>query len=163
MELSSLPYVQLIHPKVIHFPIALFIGAVGMEVLSLIFSAIGARLPSVGQGSASGGKKDNLHRTAFHLYILATVITPFVVLTGLQEAEHLHLSHPILTIHKDFALLTMWGSLVSLSILWLIKKKWEKALRVIFIVFLLMLATFVSIAGHNGGRMVYEYGVGAEQ
>ena len=99
MGLSSLPYVQLLHPKVIHFPIALFIGAMGMEVLSLIL------------------KKDNLHRTALHMYILATVITPFAVLTGLQEAEHLHLSHPILTIHRNFALLTMWGSLVSLPIL----------------------------------------------
>ena len=145
MELSSLPYVQLLHPKVIHFPIALFIGAMGMEVLSLIF------------------KKDNLHRTALHMYIFATVITPFVVLTGLQEAEHLHLHHPVLTIHKNFALLTMWGSLVSLPILWLAKKKEEKVLRIVFIVFLLMLAAFVSITGYNGGRMVYEYGVGTEQ
>ncbi len=145
MELPFLPYLQRLHPKVIHFPIALFIGAMGVEVLSLIF------------------KKDNLHRTAFHMYIMATVITPFVVLTGLQEAERLHLSHPLLTIHRNFALLTMWGSLVSLPVLWLAKKKGEKVLRIVFIVFLLLLATFVSIAGHNGGRMVYEYGVGAEQ
>ena len=145
MEFLNQFHVHLLHPKVIHFPIALFLGAMGMEVLSLIF------------------KKDSLHRTAFHMYILATVITPFVVLTGLQEAEHLHLSHPILTIHRNFALLTMWGSLVSLPILWLANKKGEKVLRIVFIVFLLMLATFVSIAGHNGGRMVYEYGVGTEQ
>ena len=145
MDLFSIQHVHLLHPKVIHFPIALFIGAMGMEVLSLVF------------------KKDNLHWTAFHMYVFATVITPFVVLTGLQEAEHLHLSHPILTIHRNFALLTMWGSLVSLLILWLAKKKGEKALRIIFIFFLLMLAIFVSIAGHNGGRMVYEYGVGTEQ
>ena len=124
MELSSLPYVHLLHPKVIHFPIALFIGAMGMEVLSLLFSAIG--------GSALGRKKDNLHWTAFHMYILATVITPFVVLTGLQEAEHLHLHHPVLTIHKNFALLTMWGSLGSLILLWLAKKKGEKILRITF-------------------------------
>ena len=155
MDLFSIPHVHLLHPKVIHFPIALFLGAMGMEALSLIFSTTG--------GSASGEKKDNLHRTAFHMYILATVITPFVVLTGLQEAEHLHLSHPILTIHKNFALLTMWGSLVSLPILWLAKKKGEKVLRIVFIVFLLMLATFVSVTGYNGGRMVYEYGVGVEQ
>ena len=145
MDFSFLPYIQLVHPKVIHFPIALFLGAVGMEGLSLIFL------------------KDNLHRTAFHMYILATVITPFIVLTGLQEAEHLHLSHPILTIHRNFALLTMGGSLVSLPILWLAKKKGEKVLRIIFIIFLLMLALFVSITGHNGGRMVYEYGVGVDQ
>ena len=145
MDLLSIPHVHLLHPKVIHFPIALFIGAMGMEVLSLIL------------------KKDNLHRTALHMYIFATVITPFVVLTGLQEAEHLHLSHPILTIHRNFALLTMWGSFVSLPILWLAKKNGEKVLRIVFIVFLLMLTAFVSIAGHNGGRMVYEYGVGMEQ
>ena len=145
MDFSFLPYIQLVHPKVIHFPIALFLGAMGMEVLSLIF------------------KKDNFHRTAFHMYILATVITPFAVLTGLQEADHLHLSHPVLTIHRNFALLTMWGSLVSLPILWLAKKKGEKISRIIFIIFLLMLVGFVSIAGHNGGRMVYEYGVGTQQ
>ena len=155
MDLFSIPHVHLLHPKVIHFPIALFLGAMGMEALSLIFSTTG--------GSASGEKKDNLHRTAFHMYILATVITPFVVLTGLQEAEHLHLSHPILTIHRNFALLTMWGSLVSLPILWLAKKKGEKVLRIVFIVFLLILVSFVSVTGYNGGRMVYEYGVGVEQ
>ena len=155
MDLFSIPHVHLLHPKVIHFPIALFLGAMGMEALSLIFSTTG--------GSASGEKKDNLHRTAFHMYIFATVITPFVVLTGLQEAEHLHLSHPILTIHRNFALLTMWGSLVSLPILWWAQKKGEKVLRIVFIVFLLMLVGFVSIAGHNGGRMVYEYGVGTQQ
>ena len=142
-------HVHLLHPKVIHFPIALFLGAMGMEMLSLLFPALGG--------------KDNLHRTAFHMYIFATVITPFVVLTGLQEAEHLHLNHPILTIHRNFALLTMWASLVSLPILWLAKKKGEKALRIIFIIFLLLLVVFVTIAGHNGGRMVYEYGVGTEQ
>ena len=145
MELLNHFHVHLLHPKVIHFPIALFIGAMGMEVVSLIF------------------RKDNLHRTALHMYIFATVITPFVVLTGLQEAEHLHLGHPILTIHRNFALLTMWGSLVSLPILWLAKKNGEKVSRIVFIIFLLMLATFVSIAGHNGGRMVYEYGVGVDQ
>ena len=145
MEILNQFHMHLLHPKVIHFPIALFLGAMGMECFSLIF------------------KKDNLHQTAFHMYIFATVITPVVVLTGLQEAEHLHLSHPILTIHRNFALLTMWGSLVSLLILWLAKKKGEKVLRIIFIVFLLMFAAFVSVAGYNGGRMVYEYGVGTEQ
>ena len=145
MEILNQFHVHLLHPKVIHFPIALFLGAMGMEVLSLIF------------------KKDNLHLTALHMYIFATFITPLVVLTGLQEAEHLHLSHPILNIHRNFALLTMWGSLVSLPILWLAKKRGEKVLRIVFIVFLLMLATFVSFTGYNGGRMVYEYGVGTKQ
>nr|MBP9855290.1 hypothetical protein [Candidatus Omnitrophota bacterium] len=56
-------YIPLAHPRMIHFPIALFIGAMGMEILSFIF------------------KKETLHRTALHMYILAAVITPLVVLT----------------------------------------------------------------------------------
>ena len=57
----------------------------------------------------------------------------------------------------------MWGSLISLPIFGLAKKRGEKVLRVVFIILLLMLAAFVSITGYNGGRMVYEYGVGMEQ
>jgi uncharacterized membrane protein len=137
-------YIHLLHPKLIHFPIALFLSAMGLEVLSLVF------------------KKESLHRTAFHIYILATLITPLAILTGLQDAKHIHLNHPVLTTHKNFALLTMWVSLASLPILWLIRKK-EKILRIVFLVFTLGIVTFVTIAGHNGGRMVYEYGVGVEE
>ena len=137
-------YIHLLHPKLIHFPIALFLSAMGLEVLSLVFN------------------KESFHRTALHIYILATLITPLAILTGLQDAKHIHLNHPVLTTHKNFALLTMWVSLASLPILWLIRKK-EKILRIVFLVFTLGIVTFVTIAGHNGGRMVYEYGVGVEE
>ena len=42
-------------------------------------------------------------------------------------------------------------------------RKKEKILRIVFLVFTLGIVTFVTIAGHNGGRMVYEYGVGVEE
>ena|SRR3989338_4548701 len=137
-------HIHLLHPKLIHFPIALFLSAMGLEVLSLIL------------------KKDNLHRTALHIYILAALITPLAVLTGLQEAKHINLNHPILTTHKNFALLTMWGSLASLPILWFVRKN-TKVFRIVFLIFTLIIVIFVTIAGHNGGRMVYEYGVGVEK
>ncbi len=137
-------HIHLLHPKLIHFPIALFLSAMGLEVLSLVF------------------KKESLHRTALHIYILATLTTPLAVLTGLQDANHIHLNHPILTIHKNFAFLTMWGSFTSLPILWLVRKN-ARILRIVFLVFILVIAAFVTITGHNGGRMVYEYGVGVEE
>lgn len=145
MEFLNYFHIHLLHPRVIHFPIALFIGAMGMEILSLIF------------------RKERLHQTAFDMYILATAITPFVVLTGLQEAEHLHLSHPVLTIHKNFGLLTMWTSLISLPIFWIVNKQSPKILRGVFLIFALVIVTLVTVTGHNGGRMVYEYGVGMEK
>lgn len=145
MEILNQFHIQLLHPKVIHFPIALFISAMGLEVMSLLL------------------KKEDLHKTAVNIYILATIMVPFVVWTGLSEAAQLHLNHPILAAHKRFALLTMWGSLTSLPIFWFIKKKSHKAFRIIFLLATLIITVFVSYAGHNGGRMVYEYGVGIEK
>ncbi len=143
--MDFLPHIHLLHPRMVHFPIALFLSAMGLEVLSLIF------------------KKERLHRTALDIYIFATVITPLVVLTGLQEAEHLHLSHPVLSAHKTFAFLTMGASLISLPILWLARKQSEPGYRAVFLIFLVIIMVLVILTGHNGGRMVYEYGVGVSQ
>lgn len=132
-----------VHPMLVHFPIALFLVALLFEGLSLVF------------------KKEQCHQTAIYLYVTAALISGITVWTGLEEAEYLHLNHPVLTIHKNFALLTMYGSLISLPLFFLIKK--TKAFRAIFIILLLLVAGFVSIAAYNGGRMVYEYGIGMDE
>ncbi len=138
-------HIHLLHPKLVHFPIAFFIGALGLEVISLVF------------------KKENLHRAAVTLFVMAAFIAPLVVWSGLEEAEHLNLHHPVLGTHKRFALLTMWGSLAALPVLWVAHQRNQTAFRIVFLICLLIFAIFVTIAGHNGGRMVYEYGVGMEE
>ena len=138
-------YFHLLHPKLVHFPIAFFMGALGLEIISLVF------------------KKESLHKAAVTLFVMATVITPLVVWSGLEEAEHLNLHHPVLDTHKRFALLTMWGSLATLPFLWFAQRRNKAIFRIIFLICLLVFAIFVTITGHNGGRMVYEYGVGVDQ
>ena len=133
-----------LHPIFVHFPIALFISALGLEVVSLILA------------------KEILHRTAFHIYILAICLAPFTVLTGLLEANELHLNHPILTIHRTFAFCTLGISLMSLPILEFAKSQGPKTFRIFFLIFLLLVVSSVVITAYNGGRMVYEYGVGVE-
>lgn len=133
-----------LHSMVVHFPIALFTTALVLEVLSRIF------------------RKDGLHQSAKHLYVLAAIVTPFVVKTGLWEAQKLEIHHPVLDLHKKFALLTMWTAVVSLPVLWLFKKKLTQYFRLIFLIFLVMIVSSVSIAAYNGGRLVYEYGIGVE-
>ena len=97
MDIGSIP----LHPMVVHFPIALFISAMVLEILSRIF------------------KKESLHQTALQLFIFATFITPFVALTGLWEANEEHLvRHRVLDLHKFFAFATMILSLLSLGVLW---------------------------------------------
>lgn len=134
-----------LHPKLVHFPIALFVTALGFDLLSLMF------------------RKEGLHKTAFNMYILAALITPLVVRTGMWESERLNLHHPVLDRHRMFALWTMWVSLMSLPVLWFFKKEIPRYFRILFILLLIGVVGVVTLAGHNGGRMVYEYGVGIEE
>ncbi len=135
-------YLIPLHPKLVHFPIALFLAALAFDVFSFIF------------------RKEILHKTALHIYVLTSLITPLIVKTGFWEEARLHLNHPVLARHEMFALLTMWGALISLPILWFIKKKRPKYFRLTFLLFLISVAVCVFLAAHNGGRMVYEYGAG---
>ena len=140
MDFLNLP----LHPMLVHFPIALFIIALVAEVLSRIT------------------KIESLHHCAQYLYVLAAIVAPFVVLTGLREADELHLHHPVVELHEKFGLLTMWTSLVSLPILWLFKKKMARHFRLVFLIFLVLIVTSVVLGAHYGGRLVYEYGIGTE-
>ena len=131
-----------LHPKLVHFPIALIITALFFELLSRLF------------------KKNLLSEAAVLVYCFAVVFTPIVVLSGLSEQSRLHLNHPILTQHKTFALLTMWMATVSLPILWLLNKFFPKSFKNLFLLLLIILSITVSLAAFYGGKMVYEYSVG---
>ena len=139
-----MPHIEL-HPAVVHFPIALFLSALALEVLGRIFS------------------REALHKSAVHIYLLAAFLTPFVALTGLREANELHLVHRVLDLHRIFALSTMWLALASLLMLWNIKRRIAGFFRTAFLIVLILLASFVSIAAYHGGRLVYEYSVGIEE
>ena len=140
----NINFFQPLHPRVVHFPIALFIGAFIFDLLSWVF------------------KKEALHRTAWHLYLAAVALTPLVVKTGLWEQQALALNHPVLSTHKTFALLTMWGSLIGLPFLWYLRRSDFKKFRTVFFVFLLTMSVTVGAAAHYGGVMVYRYGVGVD-
>ncbi len=131
-----------LHPKLVHFPIALILTA-------LLFELLGRCL-----------KKNLLSEAAVLIYFFAAALTPVVVYTGLGEEARLQLHHPLLEQHEKFALLTMWISLGSLPVLWFLRKASEKVFRNCFLVFLVVLAFTVTLTAHYGGKMVYEYAVG---
>ena len=134
-----------LHPILVHFPIALFITALLFEVGSFIL------------------RRETLHQTAVAVFIFAALFTPIVVLSGKWEAGRLNIHHPVLDLHQMFAFITMVSSLVSLPILWFVKRKNIQAYRMLFFMILLVVVCCVSIAAYNGGRMVYEYGVGIKE
>ena len=145
MDSSFLTALYPIHPKLVHFPIALVISAMGMQALGLLL------------------KKDSLCKGAWLMFVLAVIAIPIVILSGLSEANRLNLHHPILTLHKQFAFAAMWLSLIALPVLWFMRVKNNKFFQIMFLIVLFLLSSLVGLAAHQGGRMVYESGVGVSQ
>ncbi|OGX27463.1 MAG: hypothetical protein A2705_04060 [Omnitrophica WOR_2 bacterium RIFCSPHIGHO2_01_FULL_52_10] len=121
-----------------------FVSALLMETASFLF------------------KKESFHRSAIHLYVLACILAPFAVWTGLEEAKHEHLKHPVVDLHRNFALATLgvsWAGAVSLG---LVHKRFPKYFRLVFVIFLFLTAALATLAAYNGGRLVYEHAIGVE-
>lgn len=133
------------HPAIVHFSVALFISALGFYLAGYLF------------------KKESFKQTAFYLYILGALAAPLAVRTGLWEAEHLGVMHPLVEIHERLGLWTMWSSLLSLPILGLLKRKKTSAFEGMLGVCLVLVVALAVVTAYNGGRMVYEYGVGVEK
>ena len=133
-----------IHPQLVHFPVALFIMAFLIELFGTLL-----RWPS-------------LQTLAGQLYILGAVMTIPAVVTGYLEAQRLALNHPVLTAHRTYAYWTAGVSLSSLIALGFVHKKFPQYDRPVLRLFLIIVVILVILTGHEGGEMVYEYGVGIQ-
>ena len=134
-----------LHPIVVHFPIALFISAFIFKIGHCIF------------------KKEWVQHTALSVYGFAVCMTPIVVWTGLAQADQHHLNHPVLTAHKNFALFVLGMSWISVPVLWGLHKKSKHIFKYAFLIFTIVAVVGVVLTAYNGGRLVYEYGIGVEQ
>lgn len=130
------------HPKIVHFPIALV-------TVALLFTITGQLT-----------KKEIFWQAALLMFLFAAFFLPCVVFSGLMEEDRLHLHHPVLTAHKNFAFLTTGVALISIPILWFLRKGSQKVFNCFFLALLLFLTITVTITAHYGGKMVYGYGVG---
>jgi uncharacterized membrane protein len=66
-------------------------------------------------------------------------------------------------VHKQFAFAAMWISLGALPVLWVMRSKNIKLFQIVFLFVLIIVATLLGLGARQGGRMVYEYGVGVRQ
>ena len=134
-----------LHPKLVHFPIALMFGAMGIQVLGLAFN------------------KETWRSAAWLMFVMAVIALPITALSGLWEADRLHLHHPVLEEHKQWAFAALWSSLAALPVLWFLKVKNNKAFQVLFLAAVLAVCVLLFLASHEGGKMVFEYGVGVSK
>lgn len=135
-----------IHPLIVHFPIALFIA-------SFIF-----------RGLSQFIKRESLDSAARWSLWFGTLMAIVSLVTGLlaaKQAEHSGAVHEIMELHEKLAwIVTGLGVLLCLGGFFA-----DKITRGIFgkgVIFVLQATQVVLLcwAGHLGGRMVYEFGVG---
>ncbi len=130
------------HPLFVHFPIALWLGALLFEALAVWKSS------------------DDWHRTAARLLYLGTLSAFAAVGTGLFAEESVPETgpaHDVMELHQTLMLITT-SVAVGLCILALFRRKnFTAALRGLFLVGLLVLAGLLTAGSDRGVQLVYQY------
>ena len=143
-----------LHPKIIHFPIVLFLLYTLFEFIGVIF------------------KKEFFSKSAHIILFLGVLGAIAAVLTGNQAAAlmskwenqgaiiQFHAIHE----HEELANTTLWifvGILVLRTVA-VLKKKFTGYIKIAFLAFALAGCYFVYQTGEHGGKLVYKYGLGTD-
>lgn len=139
-----------IHPKVVHFPIALLTTYSLLEIVGIVF------------------KKEFISKSTLLILCLGVVAAFFAVLTGNQAAADFKFwtddSSALLSEHQTYATYLLWFSVLvcGFRIFVVIKKKFIGSTKYLFILFALMIIFLVYETGTHGGNLVKKYGIGTD-
>jgi len=139
-----------IHPKVVHFPVALLITYSFLEIIGIAFN------------------KEFISKSALLILCLGVVSAFFAVLTGNQAASEFDFwnekSNALLNEHQTYATYLLWFSAIicGLRIFVVLKKKFTGIFKYIFILIALIMIIIVYQTGMHGGDLVKKFGVGTE-
>jgi len=143
-----------LHPRIVHFPVALFI-------LYFFLEAFGVLL-----------KKNYLSKSAYIILIAGIITAVIAVLTGNQAhetakflyKEKINLLNGIIERHEQNATITLWYfiALLILRTYLILKKKFENNWKHLFIPLGLAGCYLIYITGIHGGELVFRYGIGTQ-
>jgi uncharacterized membrane protein len=133
------------HPLVVHFPIALLLTAVMVDVAALAL------------------KRAGLHHIALWNLTLGTLGAALAVLTGLHAesvARHSFDIWQVMALHKRLGIATLVLGLMAAS--WRLAKRdcLTPRGRVATLLLAAVMVGTLAWGAHLGGRLVYEFGVG---
>jgi uncharacterized membrane protein len=136
-----------IHPRIVHFPVALLITATIFGILALMFT----------------GKRRKFMELMTWNLSLGVVGALLAIISGLWEEKNLihnDAIHEIMESHERIGFL-MTGGFLLLYAWWIFRKSRMRLPEFSSLVFVLVLLTgFLGYGAHLGGRMVYEEGAG---
>lgn len=139
---------EMLHPMVVHFPIALLLVALLFDVAALFFP------------------RAELARASLYVSAIAAVGAIAAYFTGEAAEEHVeHLPgiETLLERHEDLGKLLMVAAIavlvIRLAFFW---RRWHETVagRAVLAFFGAVLAIIVGATGYAGGQLVYEYGAG---
>jgi uncharacterized membrane protein len=139
-----------IHPKVVHFPIALFTTYAFLEIIGILLN------------------KEFIYKSALLILCIGVVTSFFAVLTGNQAATDFTLwndkSTALLNNHQTYATYLLWFALFVCvtRIIFVLKKKMTSPIKYLFVLFALVLIFLVFQTGNYGGDLVKKFSVGIE-
>ena len=136
-----------IHPLIVHFPIALLLTALCLDVLAV------------------WAKRPGLHRVALWNLSLGTLGASAAVLTGLQAEDigkHSFEIWKIMQLHKRLGITTLVLGIMIVA--WRFSKRDQLTPRgrALTLAGMMAMASTLTIGAYLGGRMVYEFGVGVK-
>jgi len=139
-----------IHPKVVHFPIALLATYSLLEIVGIVF------------------KKEFISKSALLILCLGVITAFFAVLTGNQASANFNFwtneSNTLLGEHQTYATYLLWISAIICGsrIFIVLRKKFIRITKYVFILFALMIMFLVYQTGMHGGDLVKKYGIGTD-
>jgi uncharacterized membrane protein len=139
-----------LHPKIVHFPIALLSTYAILEIIGVLFN------------------KDFLNKSALLLLCLGVVAAFFAVLSGGEALSAFTFwtkeSTEVLNEHQKFATFLLWFSLIvcAFRLLLTVKKKFIGLKKIVFIIFSLIILFLVYNTGEQGGKLVTKFGIGTD-
>ncbi|MDD4050400.1 MAG: DUF2231 domain-containing protein [candidate division Zixibacteria bacterium] len=135
---------HLLHPKVVHFTVALLIMALLFEVLRLVT------------------RKDMFGETARWNMIFGGLAAIVTFVTGLLAESHVVIAgaaKEVFERHETFGYITMILAVVLL--IWhLAPGRLYRRFYSFYLIILAAVVVSLSMGAYNGGRLVYEFGVG---
>lgn len=146
--LPGLSAIQNVHPMLVHFPIAFFLGAVAMEGLAVFrherFHVVATWMLYLGTLSA-----------------LVTAPTGFVAMNSIAAAESGGPDHEFIHVHRNWMVaVTLLGTSLSAYLVWITRRGTWASHRWALFSGLVLLGALVILGADRGARLVFAFGVG---